>query len=191
MLRHFADARLVATFIVGFGILFNFIAVFTYVTFRLAAPPYSLSNSALGMLFAATLVGSACSPLTGRGVAAMGRRRLILTTIAAWAVSTLLLLMPQLPAVIAGLVLCAGCSLLTQAVSTGYVTITASEGRSSAVGLYVTSFYVGGSLGAFLPGLTWDRLGWPMVIAEVWVVLAIMATAIAVAWPSEPQTRAQ
>ena len=37
----------------------------------------------------------------------------------------------------------------------------AKEGRSSAVGLYVTCFYVGGSVGAFLPGLTWATAGWP------------------------------
>ena len=52
--------------------------------------------------------------------------------------------------------LCAACGMLCQTISTGYVTAIAKEGRSSAVGLYVTAFYVGGSMGAFLPGLAWE-----------------------------------
>ncbi len=54
-----------------------------------------------------------------------------------------------------GLAISAGCGLICQAVSTGYVAITAKSGRSSAVGLYVTSFYVGGSFGAALGGIAW------------------------------------
>ena len=55
--------------------------------------------------------------------------------------------------------------MLCQTVSTGYVAMTAKEGRSSAVGLYVTSFYIGGSVGAFLPGLAWASGGWPACVA--------------------------
>ena len=35
------DPQLVATYAIGFGTLFNFIAMFTYVSFHLAAPPYN------------------------------------------------------------------------------------------------------------------------------------------------------
>jgi len=48
MLRHFRNPQLLATYAVGFGVLFNFIATFTYISFRLAAAPYNLSASALG-----------------------------------------------------------------------------------------------------------------------------------------------
>jgi predicted MFS family arabinose efflux permease len=51
----------------------------------------------------------------------------------------------------------------------------ACRGRSSAVGLYVTCFYVGGSMGALLPGLLWEWGGWPACIALVVAVLAAMA----------------
>src|ERR1700761_2789198 len=40
MLHHFRNTQLVATYAIGFGVLFNFIAIFTYVSFHLAAPPY-------------------------------------------------------------------------------------------------------------------------------------------------------
>jgi predicted MFS family arabinose efflux permease len=159
--------------------------VFTYIGFRLAAPPYSLSNTALGALFATYLVGSFMSPLVGRGITAFGRRGFMLVLFAGWTGGVLLLLAPQLPVIIAGLVMCAGCGLLSQAVSTGYVITTTPDGRSSAVGLYFTAFNLGGSVGAFLPGLTWNQWGWPMVVGEVVVMLMIMAAIVAAVWPSQ------
>jgi MFS transporter, YNFM family, putative membrane transport protein len=81
-------------------------------------------------------------------------------------------------AIVIGLLLCAVCGMLCQAISTGYVTAIAKEGRSSAVGLYVTAFYIGGSMGALLPGLAWSTAGWPACVAMALAMLAIM-TAIA------------
>src|SRR5262249_59187999 len=88
-------------------------------------------------------------------------RRLVLRVMAVWTLGALLLLAAALPLIIAGLVVCATAGMLCQSVSTGYIAMSAKQGRSSAVGLYVTCFYVGGSVGAFLPGLTWAGLGWP------------------------------
>ena len=72
--------------------------------------------------------------------------------------------------------------MLCQAISTGYVTAIAKDGRSSAVGLYVTAFYVGGSMGALLPGLAWNAGGWPACIAMVVAMLAAMALIAALAY---------
>ena len=46
MIRHLRNRELVATYAVGFGVLFNFIATFTFVSFHLAAPPFNLSPAA-------------------------------------------------------------------------------------------------------------------------------------------------
>jgi len=175
MLRHLRNPQLLATYGIGFGVLFNFIAVFTYVSFHLAAPPYRFSSTLLGLIFVTYLAGTVIAPMTGWMMARLGRRRFILALIAAWAGGALLTLLPPIAAIIAGLTLCAGCGMLCQTVATGYVTEIASEGRSSAVGLYVTSFYAGGSMGAFLPGLVWERGGWPATIALVVTMLAAMA----------------
>ena len=186
MLLHMRNPQLLATYAIGFGVLFNFIATFTYVTFLLAAPPYSLSATLLGVIFVTYLTGVFLTPWVGRVVARFGRRHFVIGVIALWIGGVLLTLLPSLAAIIAGLAICAGCGLLCQAVSTGYVTATASEGRSSAVGLYFSSFYLGGSLGAVLPGLTWETLGWPMVIAELVVMLAVMAGVVALTWQPSP-----
>jgi predicted MFS family arabinose efflux permease len=182
MLAHFRNGQLLATYAVGFGVLFNFIATFTYISFHLAAAPYNLSASALGLLFVVYLAGASLSPWTGWAVARFGRRRFVIRVLAVWAVGIALTLMPSLPVIVAGLALCAACGLLVQAVSTGYVAITAKIGRSSAVGLYVTSFYVGGSCGAALGGLTWAYGKWPACVVLIIAMLVVMTLIVTYLW---------
>ena len=74
MLRHLRNPQLVATYAVGFGTLFNFIATFTYINFVLAAPPYSFSATLLGAIFFVYLLGAAVTPMTGRFIHRFGRR---------------------------------------------------------------------------------------------------------------------
>jgi MFS transporter, YNFM family, putative membrane transport protein len=182
MIRHLRDPRLIATYAIGFGVLFNFIATFTYVGFHLAAPPYLFSPTLLGALFVTYLASSVVVPWVGRGIALFGRRRFVLGIIAAWVVGALLMLTPPVTLILAGLTLCAVCGMLCQTVATGYVTMTAKEGRSSAVGLYASIYYIGGSAGAFFTGLAWAAAGWPGCVATIVVMQAIIAAIVAVAW---------
>jgi predicted MFS family arabinose efflux permease len=182
MFRHFRDRRLVATFAIGFGVLFNFIAAFTYVSFHLAGAPYFFSPTLLGALFFTYLVSSPLLPWTGRAIALFGRRRFVLGTIAVWIVGALLLLAPPVWIIVSGLTLCAVCGMLCQTISTGYVTLTAKEGRSSAVGLYASIFYIGGSAGAFLTGLAWTTAGWSGCVAVIVAMQLIMAIIVVAAW---------
>jgi MFS transporter, YNFM family, putative membrane transport protein len=192
MLAHFRNGQLLATYGVGFGVLFNFICTFTFVSFHLAAPPYNLSATWLGAIFAVYLVGSVLSPLVGWAVTRFGRRRFTVKVLALWIAGIALTLAPSLTLIILGLAISAGCGLICQAISTGYVTITAKAGRSSAVGLYVTSFYVGGSFGAALGGLAWTIAGWAACVALVVAMLLIMAGIVYFAWarrvPAGPAT---
>jgi MFS transporter, YNFM family, putative membrane transport protein len=182
MLGHLRDRRLLATYAIGFGVLFNFIATFTYVSFHLAAPPYLFPPTLLGALFFTYLVSSPLLPWVGRAIALFGRRRLVLGLIALWIAGALLLLAPPVTVILLGLTLCALCGMLCQTVSTGYVTMTAKEGRSSAVGLYASIFYIGGSAGAALTGIAWTMAGWGGCVALIVAMQVIMALIVAFAW---------
>jgi MFS transporter, YNFM family, putative membrane transport protein len=182
MLRHLRNPHLLATYAVGFGVLFNFIGTFTYVSFHLAAPPYNFSPTLLGAIFVTYLVGVVAAPTAGRAVGRYGRRKFIIVVLAIWIAGVALTLAAPVAIIMLGLALCAGCGLLCQAVSTGYVTTTAKEGRSSAVGLYVTSFYIGGSVGSYLPGLAYEHAGWPACVALIIAMLVIMGAIVGLAW---------
>jgi MFS transporter, YNFM family, putative membrane transport protein len=189
MLRHLRNPRLVATYAIGFGVLFTFVATFTYVNFLLAAPPFSLSPTFLGLIFVVYLCGSVIAPLTGAGVARLGRRRLVMLAIAVWICGLLLTLVPSLPTILVGLAISASSGFVCQAVSTGFVAVSAEQGHSSAVGLYVSCYYIGGSVGGLLPGLIWNTAHWPGCIGMVVVVLLLMALLVWRFWADRTAAR--
>ena len=90
----------------------------------------------------------------------------------------LLTLVPDLWAVVAGLALCCSSVFVAQAASTGFIGVAAERDKALAVGLYVTCYYVGGSVGAELPALLWHYGGWA---ACVGLVIAVQFLVIAVA----------
>jgi predicted MFS family arabinose efflux permease len=186
MVAHVKNPKLLAVYAVGFGVLFNFIALFTYVSFLLAGPPYNLSATFLGLIFLVYLTGTIVTPFTGRAVGRFGRRNFIVVVIAIWACGIALTLVPSLIAIIAGLAIAAACGFLCQASSTSLVAITAQQGASSAVGLYVTAFYLGGSVGATLGGIAWTFAAWPGIVAIILAMLTIIATIVATSWDAAP-----
>ncbi|MCW5690224.1 MAG: MFS transporter [Pseudolabrys sp.] len=182
MLQHLRNDQLLATYAVGFGVLFCFILTFTYVNFRLAAPPFNLSPSWLGVIFIVYLAGSALVPLSGWAVNRFGRRRFMVPMIGVWVCGVLLTLASSLWIILIGLTICASCGMIAQAISTSYVSITAKAGRSSAVGLYVTSFYIGGAFGAALGGAAWTFGGWPACVGLLVAMQVIMASLVFFLW---------
>jgi MFS transporter, YNFM family, putative membrane transport protein len=182
MLRHFRDARIVVTFAIGFAILFTFAALFNYATFYLAAPPFALSPAALGSIFVVYLFGVVVTPWTGRLVGRYGRRKLALGATAIWCAAVALTLAPSLALIIAGLAVAAAAGFVCQTLSQGFLATIATAGRSSAIGMYVTIYYIGGSVGALLPAPAYAAFGWPGVVALVMLVLVLMGAAVMLAW---------
>src|SRR2546430_5819592 len=94
---------LLGTYAAGFCVLFTQIAMFTYVTFHLAAPPFVLSTAALGWLFAVYLAGAVVTPASGGWINAYGYRATLAIAMALGVVGSLLTLGHALAAVIVGL----------------------------------------------------------------------------------------
>ncbi|HLI11309.1 MAG TPA: MFS transporter [Alphaproteobacteria bacterium] len=190
MAHHLRDSRLLATFTVGAVVLFSFIATFTYVNFYLAAPPFNFSSAALGSIFVVYLLGVVSSALVGHGVRMMGRKRLVLCSVATWCLGLLITLVPSLVTVIGGLAIAAASGFVFQTCATSYLTSVATHGRSSAVGLYVTCYYLGGSIGGVVPAPAWEDFGWPGCVLLVVAVQILAALIVARFWqePGLPET---
>jgi MFS transporter, YNFM family, putative membrane transport protein len=189
MLQHFRDSRLVATYWVGFCVLFTISTIFTFVGFHLAAPPYELSTAAIGSLFISYLAGVVTTSLVGRGVTWLGRVRMVQFALIGWAIGIAMTLLPSIVAVITGLVAAAAFCFVCQAASTSYVALTAQRGRSSAVGLYVTFYYLGGSVGGPVAGLAWIWGGWVACVACALAVLGMVALVVRRYWIEPTQIR--
>jgi YNFM family putative membrane transporter len=179
LVRLLSNRRLVATDLVGFCVLFTLVAMFTYVTFHLSEPPYSLSTASLGWLFVVYLVGAAVTPLAGRLVDRRGHRDVLVFGAAVGLAGAILTLSPAIPLIVAGLALVATGVFVSQATASSYIGAVTREDRGLAVGLYSTFYYVGGSLGAALPSLFWSRGGWPACVGLA-VLIQIGTAAIAI-----------
>jgi hypothetical protein len=61
--------------------------------------------------------------------------------------------------------------------------VTATEGRSSAIGLYVSSFYISVSVGGVAAaGMLWGAAGWWPVVAMCAAVVAMMGMIVIFLW---------
>ena len=145
---HLRNGQLVATYAVGFCVLFSMTALFTYVNFYLAAPPFHLQPAALGSIFFVYLVGAAITPGSARLIDRYGHKAALAAAMAVGIGGAALTLEPHLASVIAGLAVCCTGVFVAQAASTGHIGTAAKGDRALAVGLYVTCYYVGGSAGA-------------------------------------------
>lgn len=179
MLDHLRNRQLIATYCVGFNVLFSLVAIFTYITFRLAAPPYSLTPAQLSWLFVVYLVGLIVTPLAGVGISRAGSRAALILAVTASMIGVAMTLLHPLPLIILGLVFCSSGVFVCQAASTSYIqTAAPAGGRSSAAGLYVACYYTGGSVAGVLPGLVWRFGGWTACVA---LVLLVQMTTIGIA----------
>jgi MFS family permease len=170
---HLANRELLATFLVGFCVLFSLVGLFTYVTFHLAARPYSLQPGALGSIFFVYLAGAVATPMAGRAIDRFGHRMTLAAAIAVSIAGVALTLGGPLWMVVAGLAVCCVGVFSAQASASAFVGTAAKQNRGLAIGLYSTFYYLGGSAGASAPGLFYDWRGWPACAAFIAAVQAL------------------
>ncbi len=179
VIRHLRNPQLLATYAVGFNVLFTLVATFTYITFHLAAPPFGLSPAELSALFMVYLVGLIVTPLGGVWISRVGSRAALVGSVAAGITGVLLTLVPNLFVILFGLVLCSSGVFVCQSASTSYIQREAqSGGRASAAGLYVMFYYIGGSVAGVLPGMLWRYGQWKACVALI-VCVQLITIAIA------------
>lgn len=178
------NTTLLATCMIGFGMLFTNVATYTFVNLHLAAPPYGLTPAQLGGVFAVYLLGVVTTAIATRLVLRIGRRPTLILAVGLAAIGLLLSLLPSLVAAIAGLALLSGGMFVVQTLSLGFIAATITQAKSSAVGMYVTAYYIGGALGGVVPAPAWGLAGWPGVVGLNLLVLVAIATLAQVFWRS-------
>lgn len=183
--HHLRNKRLLATYAAGFCVLFSMLGVFSYVTFYLAAPPFHLSPGALGSLFFVFLIGAVLTPPCGRLIDRYGPRLTLTAAMAFAIVGVSLTLAHSLWVVVAGLAVCCSGVFVAQSSTNSHIGIAAEHNKALAVGLYVTFYYAGGSVGGVLPGYLWPLGGWPACVA-LFALVQLATLTVALAWWRPP-----
>lgn len=173
--RHVAQPALRRTFAIGFLILFGFIGVFTYVGFVLMRQPHALSMGALGLVFLVFAPSMLTTPAAGRITDRFGPAITLPASLAVALLGLVLLLLPNLTAVLAGMTLVGIGTFFAQAVATGHVGRIADGDKAAASGLYLSAYYCGGLLGAAAIGQLFDRFGWFAAVGGISAALGLAA----------------
>ena len=179
----FRSRRLVATFAVGFNVLFSLVGVFTWITFYLAAAPFHLSTTALSSLFFVYLVGLVVTPAAGYLITRIGLRAGIGGAIACSITGVMLTLAHSLPVVIVGLAMLSSGVFVAQTASQSHLRVAAPAGaRVTAAGLYITCYYLGGTAAGVVPGAFWALGKWPACVAFIVAMRLIALTIAFIGW---------
>ena len=190
----FRSRRLIATFAVGFNVLFSLVGVFTWITFYLAAAPFHLSTTALSSLFFVYLVGLVVTPAGGYLITRIGLRAGIGGAIACSIAGVLLTLAHSLPIVILGLAMLSSGVFVAQTASQSHLRVAAPAGaRVTAAGIYITFYYLGGTAAGVVPGAFWAVGKWPACVAFIVAMQLIAFTIAFIGWrtPAAGITTAQ
>jgi YNFM family putative membrane transporter len=174
-LDHLRNAPLRASFAIGFCILFAFIGTFTYVNFVLVREPFGLGMMSLGFVYFVFLPSIVTTPAAGIVVRRFGTRPTLWLSLAMAGLGLPLLLLPDLIAVLGGLVAVGVGTFFAQATATGFVGHAATSDRGSASGIYLACYFFGGLVGSAMLGQIFDRLGWPACVVGIALSLLIAA----------------
>lgn len=183
MLANLRNPRLLATYGIGFCMLFTLVSVFSYITFYLNAAPFHLSTAKISYLFAVYLVGLVFTLAVGRVLARMGLRYGMLLAVGCCLTGLALTLVHVLAVVAVGLAFASSGVFLAQTCANSFLRDAAPAGsRVSAAGLYICAYYIGGTCAGVLPGIVYRRAGWPGCAALTAALLMVAGVTAFFGW---------
>jgi YNFM family putative membrane transporter len=164
---HIADPGLRWINLMGFLIAGAFVTIYNYLSFRLTAPPYGLSQSAVGAIFLAYLVGMVGSSLAGQLSDRIGRGRVLWASLVVMLIGVLLTALDDLWVIIFGVLVLTFGFFGAHSIASSWVSQRALAAKAQASSLYLFSYYMGSSILGSLGGFVWAWDAWPGIVAAV------------------------
>ena len=158
---HLRNRRLLLNATAAATVFFGFVGIFTYASYRLTSPQIGLGLAGAGLVYGVWLVGAAV-PVVGELAQRRGPQRVLPWLIGLSLTGALLTLVASLPVLVLGLAAMALAMFSTVTACQLLIPRLADHHRGTATSLHLTLYYLGGGLGAYLPGLLltdgWSRL---------------------------------
>lgn len=168
---HLADAGVRRVCLISFVLMSAFVTVYNYLSFRLTAEPFSLSQAVVGLVFLAYLFGTASSTTAGAMGDRFGRLPVMAGGVLVGLVGALVSLPDLLPLVLGGLLLVTVGFFAAHAGASSWlshrVTTAPAQASAQASALYLFSYYAGSSVGGTTGGLAYEAAHWVGVVGFV------------------------
>lgn len=188
---HLRNPMLLMVYLIGGLNFFIFVNQYSYVTYLLAAEPWLLSSSLLGMLFLTYLTGTWGASISGRVALVLAQPLCMALGILLLMTGTLVMLIPSLWAIIGGLFINSFGFFFCHSNASSWVSRQAQTARASANGLYLVFYYVGASSGGFYLDPFWRAWHWTGVILASLLVFVITLSISLWLWRKDPRPLSQ
>lgn len=185
---HARNRALLALLLIGFLLLFVFVATFTYASFVLASDRFALSQGMLGLVFLVFAPSILTTPFAAAAIARRGMSWTFQAGIGASIVGLALLVLPWLASFLLGLTLVAAGLFFAQSVATASIRNAVTHDQAAANGLYLACYYLGGLVGAVVVGQVFDLFGWTAAVTLMLgcVLLASVLSRVALRGSVQP-----
>ena len=157
----------------GAGSFAIFSSIFNFLPYRLTGAPFHFSTEMTTVVYLVYAVGIGLGPLVGKLSNHLGSGVTLLLGTLSLGAALPFVLIPRVPAVVAGLLLlCAGFFTI-HAAAVGSLNRKLSGGQGRANALYVLFYYLGGWFGITSSGFVFRQWGWQGVIGCCALLLLI------------------
>jgi YNFM family putative membrane transporter len=172
----------VTLYVVIFCVFLVFTAVLNFLPFRVKEIDPSVNELGIGLMYSGYLVGLILALASTRIARAAGDElRVVVFALLAYAVSVIGLLPPSLLWIFLNMLLFCGSMFLVHSLLSGLINRHAAEHKGVVNGLYVATYYGGGVIGSYVPGLVYVTHGWSaflMVLLAAGAVAALAALSL-------------
>lgn len=179
LLQNLKNKALLHLYAIVFMLMGSFVALFNYITFRLLAAPYSLSQTMVSWIFLAYILGSFSSTTAGQLANRYKRGYILLSTLLIMIIGALLTLFDSLFLIVTGVAIFTIGFFGSHTTASSWVGVQVKSARAQASSLYLFFYYLGGSIAGTVGGIFWASYGWKGVIGII-TVLLILAIAITI-----------
>ena len=155
-----------------------FVTLYNYVSFRLLAAPYLLSQSMVGAIFLFYIVGSFSSSWFGKLAGRLGRRKVFWIPILVFLVGIAATAVSPLSVIVMGIGVATVGYFGAHSVASSWVSRRGGVARAQAAALYLFFLYVGSSVMGAVGGIAWSHAGWAGV---AWFMGSMIALALLIA----------
>jgi len=177
LLDQFRDSGLVALCAEGFLLMGAFSTTYNYVTYHLFDAPYSLSQSAAGLIFIVYLAGIFASAWIGARAGRVGRVRMLSMMLGLMLAGVGLTMLNPLTCVVAGIATVTFGFFGAHSVASTWVGLRARRAKAQAAAIYLFFYYMGSSVVGAVGGLFWEKARWAGVAG---FVAAMLITALGI-----------
>jgi YNFM family putative membrane transporter len=168
---HLTTPGLPVLFLMAFVLMGSFVTLYNYIGYRLLAPPYQLSQTAIGAIFVVYLAGVVASPWSGRMADSFGRGRVLIASLMLMLIGLGLTMLHPIAAIAAGIACVTFGFFAGHSVASGWVGRLAKAAKGQAAALYLLAYYLGSSIIGSYGGHFWATHGWNGVASLVAVLL--------------------